>query len=230
VLFEIRLLPITRQVRRIRLEACADVSPGKSRSRPLAGYFARTGDVTIRSRDQAVTTRKAEQFRNPYVRNSPIHKRVDPCKLTQYRFDRFWKRNPTNNSFGWGAFSCCARMPGSRGTPAFASSRATMSRAHDFSFRPGGTARRLEIDAVHLTWHGLDGRIAGNCATEPGPDHRHRFAAMRFPVANRGEHVIAKWGVIEISLARTARAANPRKSIARSRNPWAMTWSRHFPY
>src|SRR5580700_107515 len=64
--------------------------------------------------------------------------------------------------------------------------------------------RTQKYDAINLTWHGFDGRIAGSSAAEAAPNHRHRLDAMSFQVANRGEHIVLKRRVIEIRLARTA--------------------------
>jgi hypothetical protein len=64
-----------------------------------------------------------------------------------------------------------------------------------------------KYDAVNLAWEGFDRCIARGGATEAAPDYGHRFSALRFQVANCGEHVVVKGGVIEIRLGRTARAA-----------------------
>ncbi len=99
-------------------------------------------------------------------------------------------------------------MPGSRGP---ASLRVIAGDDEEGSrlqlFRREVRRRTQKYDAINLTRHGFDRRIAGGPAAETAANHRDRFDAMRFQVTNRGEHIVLKWSVIEISLARTGRAA-----------------------
>jgi len=123
-----------------------------------------------------------------------------------------WKRNwawaePSTmiHCFGSGAFSYCARIPGSLGPSSLASSRATINseRALSFSAGPFGDAPRTPDDQSHPAQNGSMHPLPP--ATHTAPYHRHRLRA-RFPqIEDSGQHVEVQRSTQGVRLAGTTR-------------------------
>jgi hypothetical protein len=87
-------------------------------------------------------------------------------------------------SFGWGAFSYCSRILGSRGPSSFASSRATMNRVDDLSFSAGPFSVAPSRTRRSIAWLRCDRGVACCSSTHAATNYRHALGACLSQIAN----------------------------------------------